>query len=170
MTLFRIVIGLPVIIALGSKNLYVAWILILLGGFSDIADGVLARRAGKTSDWGARLDPLADKILLLAPLLWLAKESILPIWSIWVLITRELIISLWRSYQDKGGPASLAGKTKTILQFISILLMIWPNELGGEEFAKFLQILGCYLFWVSLIIALLSAFKYLKIQSKFDLN
>jgi len=168
LTLLRIAIGLPVILALSNQRLVIAWFLILFGGITDITDGALARKAGGGSKWGAQLDPLADKILLLAPLLWLVSDSVLPFWSIWLLITRELIISLWRSSQKKGGPASIGGKIKTILQFISILFMIWPNTWGGINIVSNIQKLGWYLFWISLVTALLSALKYLKPQSSYD--
>ena len=166
LTLFRIAIGLPVILALSLQKPDIAWILILLGGFSDFADGALARKSSSTSNWGARLDPLADKILLLGPLIWLASNSIIPIWSVWILITRELIISLWRSNQKEGGPASLGGKIKTTFQFLSVLLMIWPISWGGISLISNLHKLGFYFFWISLILALISAYKYIKIQSK----
>jgi hypothetical protein len=55
-----------------------AWGLLLLGGISDAADGWLARRAGGGSAWGAQLDPLTDKILISAPLLWLAASGSQP--------------------------------------------------------------------------------------------
>ena len=170
LTLFRLAIGLPVIISLSNQNLSLAWFLLFLGGLSDFADGFFARKAGDSSDWGARLDPLADKILILAPLLWLSSNSVLPIWSIWLLITRELIISLWRSSQRKGVAAALSGKIKTTLQFISILLMIWPERWGGLVLAASLQQVGWYIFWVSLFTALVSAVKYLNFKSKFDLS
>ncbi len=53
--------------------------------------------------WGARLDPLTDKILILAPLLWLGAAGSLPLWAIWLLLARELLISGWRAGQGSGG-------------------------------------------------------------------
>ena len=91
-----------------------AWGLLLLGGLSDAADGWLARRAGGGSVWGARLDPLTDKVLILAPLLWLGAQGALPLWAVWLLLARELLISGWRAGQGSGGPASWSGKAKTI--------------------------------------------------------
>jgi phosphatidylserine synthase len=71
LTVGRAVIGLPLILALIADQTLLAWCLLLIGGLSDAADGWLARRAGGGSVWGARLDPLTDKILISAPLLWL---------------------------------------------------------------------------------------------------
>jgi CDP-diacylglycerol--glycerol-3-phosphate 3-phosphatidyltransferase len=157
LTVSRAVLGLPLILALASDQLALGWWLLLLGGLSDWADGVLARRAGGGSTWGARLDPLTDKILIAAPLLWIGSEGLLPLWAIWLLLARELLISGWRSAAAGGGAASLGGKAKTILQFGSLLLLLWPW--GGADWA---QLIGWWLFWPSLLLALSSAWGYLR--------
>ncbi|MFZ9567487.1 MAG: CDP-alcohol phosphatidyltransferase family protein [Vulcanococcus sp.] len=160
LTVGRAVIGLPLIVALSTGAAALAWWLLLLGGLSDAADGWLARRAGGGSVWGARLDPLTDKILILAPLLWLGAAGSLPLWSIWLLLARELLISGWRAGQGSGGPASWGGKAKTILQFISLLLLLWPW--GGQGLW---QTLGFWLFWPSLLLALSSAWGYITVPA-----
>jgi CDP-diacylglycerol--glycerol-3-phosphate 3-phosphatidyltransferase len=161
LTVGRAVIGLPLIVALSGGYASVAWWLLLLGGLSDAADGWLARRAGGGSVWGARLDPLTDKILILAPLLWLGAQDSLPLWAIWLLLARELLISGWRAGQGSGGPASWSGKAKTILQFASLLLMLWPSSWGAAV-AEGLHSLGFWLFWPSLLLALSSALGYMR--------
>ena len=157
LTVGRAVLGLPLILALVAGQGALAWWLLLLGGLSDWADGLLARRAGGGSEWGARLDPLTDKILIAAPLLWLGSTGMLPLWAIWLLLARELLISGWRSAATGGGPASLAGKAKTVLQFTALLLLLWPW--GG---ALWPQQIGWWLFWPSLLLALSSAWGYLR--------
>ncbi len=158
----RAVIGLPLILALAANWNALAWWLLLLGGLSDAADGWLARRAGGGSVWGARLDPLTDKILILAPLLWLGAAGSLPLWAIWLLLARELLISGWRAGQGSGGPASWSGKAKTILQFAALLLLLWPQGWGPEAGVGMLHRLGFLLFWPSLLLALSSAWGYLR--------
>ena len=171
LTLGRALLGLPLLLALGTGRSGLAWLLLLLGGLSDVADGWLARRAGGGSVWGARLDPLTDKILVAAPLLWLAARGTLPLWAVWLLLARELLISGWRSGQSSGGPASWGGKAKTILQFASLLLLLWPDgwTLGLAATAQgdltapiLLQTAGWWLFWPSLLLALSSAWGYLR--------
>jgi CDP-diacylglycerol--glycerol-3-phosphate 3-phosphatidyltransferase len=171
LTISRALLGLPLLLALGAGAQGLAWLLLLLGGLSDAADGALARRAGGGSVWGARLDPLTDKILIAAPLLWLASRGTLPLWAIWLLLARELFISGWRAGQGSGGPASLSGKAKTILQFAALLLLLWPNgwTLGLPTWAEgdlslpiVLQAIGWWLFWPSLLLALSSAWGYLR--------
>ena len=75
LTIARAVAGLPLILALQADAAALAWWLLLMAGLSDAADGWLARRAGGGSSWGARLDPLTDKVLIAAPLLWLAAAG-----------------------------------------------------------------------------------------------
>ena len=166
LTLARAVLGLPLLLALSSGLEGLAWVLLLLGGLSDWADGVLARRAGGGSAWGARLDPLTDKILISAPLLWLAAAGSLPLWAVWLLLARELLVSGWRAGQGDGGPASRTGKAKTILQFSALLLLLWPEGwglgLGGAGVAAALHRCGWWLFWPSLALALSSALGYLR--------
>ncbi len=171
LTLGRAVLGLPLLLALGAGQPGLAWILLLLGGLSDAADGALARAAGGGSVWGARLDPLTDKILIVAPLLWLAARGLLPLWAVWLLLARELLITGWRGNQGSGGPASWSGKAKTILQFASLLLLLWPADwtlglaapaAGGFGLPVLLQVVGWWLFWPSLLLALTSAVGYLR--------
>lgn len=157
LTVARALVGLPLILALTSGQPSLAWVLLLLAGLSDWADGALARRAGGGSVWGARLDPLTDKILIAAPLLWLGAEGILPLWAIWLLLARELLISGWRAAASSGGPASWGGKAKTILQFSSLLLLLWP-----WSGASWVPLIGWWLFWPSLLLAISSAWGYLR--------
>ena len=162
LTVARAVAGLPLVIALQLGWQGWAWWLLLLAGLSDAADGWLARRAGGGSSWGARLDPLTDKVLIAAPLLWLASTAVLPLWAVWLLLARELLISGWRAQAIDGAPASLSGKAKTILQFVSLLLMLWPSGWIGSPW---LPSLGWWLFWPSLALALSSALAYITPRS-----
>ncbi len=165
LTLTRSVIAIPLIISLISNRQGFAWILLLIAGLTDIADGWLARRAGGGSVWGAKLDPLSDKILLMAPILWLVQKDVLPILAVWLLLTREFLVSNWRTNAQSGGPASANGKIKTILLFISILFLLWPNTWGWTNFSENLHQLGWWLFWPALLMALISGFNYFKDSS-----
>lgn len=158
LTVLRGVLGLPLLLALQLGWGGVAWMVLLFGGLSDAADGWLARRSGGGSVWGARLDPLTDKLLVCAPLLWLASQGRLPLVAVWLLLARELLISGWRAQQGSGGPASWGGKLKTILQFVSLLLMLWPAGWPAHALA---WATGWWLFWPSFVLALTSALGYL---------
>ena len=160
LTIFRIFIGLPIIIALGNGKNNIFVLLILLGGITDFFDGYLARKYNHQSVFGARLDPLADKILLLGPMIWLVHENIIPLWAIWLIVSRELLITSWRSDKTSGGPASIQGKYKTTLQFISIILLLWPKDWGTAYIINIFNKIGYISFWLALFLTLSSAFKY----------
>ena len=166
LTLARALAGLPLILLLCWHQESLAWLLLLCGGMTDAADGWLARKAGGGSNWGARLDPLADKLLIAAPMLWLTSQDILPVWAVWMLIARELVISGWRSLETTGAPASTSGKAKTILQFICLLMLLWPPLWSNQNISNVIKSLGWWLFWPSLFMAMISAWNYINHQSK----
>lgn len=145
-----------------------AWMLLLIGALSDWADGWMARKAGGGSSWGARLDPLADKLLISAPLIWLAADQRLPLWAVWLLLARELLISGWRSGSQGGAPASWLGKWKTTFQFLSLFLMLWPAGWTSVQITQVMHALGWWLFWPGLVLALWSAIAYLRPRSAPD--
>ena len=158
----RLGLGFLIVILLESNKKEIAFLFFLLGGLTDVIDGWIARKADGGSKIGAILDPLTDKIFIIAPFLWLVSQNIIPAWSLWLLISREIIISAWRSLETGINPASLGGKLKTFLQFISISLMIWPIEWGNLDFSNTLNLLGYLLYWPSLVITIYTGVEYLK--------
>ena len=160
LTISRIFLGLPILITLNSGNNDIFILLMIIAAFTDFLDGYFARKHNLQSVVGAKLDPLADKIVIIAPMIWLVHESIVPVWAIWLIISRELLITSWRSEKASGGPASIQGKFKTSLQFLSIILLLWPNNWGTNIYISIIKELGFILFWVSLFITLSSAINY----------
>ena len=170
LTISRIILGLPAIIALTYKANTIFIVIMLIGSLTDFLDGYYARKYNYQSIFGAKLDPLADKILLLGPMIWLVHENLIPLWAVWLLITRELIITNWRSEKATGGPASIQGKYKTAIQFISIILIFWPQDWGSRFYIYLLNKIGYIGFWISFILTFTSAIKYMINQKEFDLN
>ena len=165
LTILRILIAFPIIILLQSSQLSLAWILMIIAIFTDYLDGKLARMVDNGNVFGSRLDPLADKILICAPLLWIAQQDVLPLWALWLLISRELLVSGWRANHKSGGAASSAGKLKTIIQFTSLLLIMWPEYWGSISIVLYLKYIGILLFWPALLISYYSAYKYFRSQA-----
>ena len=161
LTIARILIGLPIILALTSGKNYIFIFLIIVAGLTDFFDGYFARRFNHQSVIGARLDPLADKILLLGPMIWLAHENLVPLWSIWLILSRELIITSWRSDKGSGGPASIQGKYKTTLQFISLIFLLWPQAWGNIYTINIINKLGYISFWLCFYFTFSSAIRYI---------
>ena len=160
LTIFRIFLGLPIIILLNNGNNNVVILLLLTGGLTDFFDGYLARKYNNQSVLGAKLDPLADKILLLGPMIWLVHENLVPLWAIWLILSRELLITSWRAGKSSGAPASIQGKYKTTLQFTSIILLLWPKDWGTVYTIYYINKIGLFFFWIALFLTLSSAIKY----------
>ena len=170
LTISRILIGLPIIFSLKNGNNGIFILILLIGGLTDFLDGYLARKYNHKSALGAKLDPLADKILLIGPMIWLAHENLVPLWSIWLILSRELLITSWRSEKSSGGPASIQGKYKTALQFISIILLLWPHDWGNIYSINIINKIGYISFWISLLLTFSSAIEYLFNQKKTHQN
>ncbi len=161
LTISRILIGLPIIFSLKNGNNDIFVLLILIAGITDFLDGYFARKYDYQTAFGAKLDPLADKILLLGPMIWLVHEKLVPLWAIWLIISRELLITSWRSDKTSGGPASIQGKYKTTLQFTSIILLLWPKNWDTIISIYIINKIGYISFWLAFFLTLSSAIKYL---------
>ena len=132
LSFLRILLVLPIIFLLESKIYILAAILFFISSITDFFDGFLARRYGVESEFGAFLDLIADKILVISVLVWLIfifSNQALTIISI-LIILREIIITSLRYYLVlNNADADLIkvnnyGKLKTAFQFFSILLLI----------------------------------------------
>jgi CDP-diacylglycerol--glycerol-3-phosphate 3-phosphatidyltransferase len=117
------------IVARERSASYLAAAIFVVGAATDGLDGYLARRYDSTTRTGIWLDPLADKILVAAPVLTLAALGEFPVWGAAILVARELAISLLRvvlGLKGRSMPASRAAKVKTTLQLLAITLYILP--------------------------------------------
>jgi CDP-diacylglycerol--glycerol-3-phosphate 3-phosphatidyltransferase len=113
---------------------YLAAALFVVAAASDSVDGYLARRYEITSRLGQWLDPLADKILVTAPIVTLAVVGRFPLWAAVVILVREFAVSVLRAWLGTVGramPASWWGKVKTAAQMLAVLLYLLP-DLGSE--------------------------------------
>jgi CDP-diacylglycerol--glycerol-3-phosphate 3-phosphatidyltransferase len=113
---------------------YLAAALFVVAAASDSVDGYLARRYEITSRLGQWLDPLADKILVTAPIVTLAVVGRFPLWAAVVILVREFGVSVLRAWLGTVGramPASWWGKVKTAAQMLAVLLYLLP-DLGSE--------------------------------------
>jgi CDP-diacylglycerol--glycerol-3-phosphate 3-phosphatidyltransferase len=113
----------------------IAAVVFVGGAFTDGLDGYLARRFGATSRTGAWLDPLADKLLVGAPVVTLTALDRFPLWAAIVIVAREVLIVVLRSFLGSRGrsmPASKPAKLKTLLQLLAITLYILPLGDGAS--------------------------------------
>ena len=113
----------------------VAAAVFVFGAFTDGLDGWLARRYSGTSAIGVWLDPLADKILVSAPVIALSVTGDFPVWAAAVIVGRELAVSLlraWLGTRGVGMPASPWGKAKTAVQMVLVPLYLLPLGPGAD--------------------------------------
>lgn len=106
---------------------------------TDWYDGWVARRWGYVTKWGAFLDPLADKVLTSAALISFITLDLVPWWPIWLIVVRDLAVTLLRSYSEyKGKPfdTSKFAKTKTFLQFVVIYYILLLYVGGKTEYFR----------------------------------
>ncbi len=111
---------------------------IVAASLTDAFDGLLARRFNWTSDLGKKLDPIADKLMLISVYIALAVGGLIPDWMAALVVGRDLLIltfAAWaaRTISLQNFKPSLMGKTSTMLQMIYAGVVVgtrmWP-ELG----------------------------------------
>lgn len=103
---------------------------------TDRLDGYLARRYESATRTGQWLDPLADKLLISAPVLTLTALGRFPVWGASVIVAREVAVSLlraWLGLRGRAMPASQWGKVKTAAQVLAIFLYIVPLGARADD-------------------------------------
>ena len=153
LTIFRMIL-VPVMViipflginteVLGIPLTYIIIDLIfIIASITDKLDGYLARKNNQVTTFGKFLDPLADKILVLAAMMMLVEMAKLPAWIPIIVLAREFIVSGYRLVAvEKGGKviaASKWGKLKTVTQMIAIILAFLDLHAFGECFSGSLQ-------------------------------
>lgn len=146
------------------------WAAIVFTGaaLTDALDGYLARKLNVVSVLGKLLDPLADKLIVMAALVWLVAGGRIPAWAVVVLLAREFSVTALRSVAASEGviiAAGQEGKTKTALQMIGIIALLvgYPYhlsylgiDLGVVDCAK----VGRVFVYLSLVFSVASAAQY----------
>jgi CDP-diacylglycerol---glycerol-3-phosphate 3-phosphatidyltransferase len=141
----------------GQNGSWVAFTLWFVLCSSDGIDGYLARRHGSTN-LGTFLDPLADKVLVLGAMFTLVSRGVFSIVPVVIIATREIGISLYRTFVGAKGvsvPASKIAKWKTFAQQLSVGFAILPLTSLDAKW------LWNGLLWISVALAIISGVQYL---------
>lgn len=155
-------LGVPIVLILlldpTSARAWTASGIFLVAAGTDWIDGYLARRLDQVTELGKFLDPLVDKLLVLAPLLALVELGKVPAWGVFIILARELTIAGWRvnpTFQAQSVPgANIWGKVKTVSQIAAVTVLIAPLN---ETF----QPLTLTLFWLAVVATCVSGILYL---------
>ncbi|NJM70208.1 MAG: CDP-diacylglycerol--glycerol-3-phosphate 3-phosphatidyltransferase [Scytonema sp. RU_4_4] len=155
---FSRLLGIPFLLyGLYNPTPQARWIclaIFLVASLTDWLDGYLARKLNQISDLGKFLDPLVDKLLVLAPLLALIELGRVPAWGVFLILARELAIAGWRVSQTKITGANIWGKLKTVSQIIAIALLIAPLP-------QVWQLPSIIAFWICVVLTIISGVIYL---------
>ena len=184
LTLFRIIL-VPIMVIipyLGLQgeilNIPITMLIIdaifIIASITDKLDGTLARKNNQITTFGKFLDPIADKILVLAAMIMLVDFGKIPAWIPIIILFREFVVSGYRliAVQEKGQviAASKWGKIKTVTQMLAIIMAFLDNysfaefifgaELSG--FALVFNILTSAMMFICVISTIFSGYEYLK--------
>ena len=134
LTLIRILlVPVLVVVLLGETQNGDLWaaIVFALASFTDAMDGYLARTRNAITTFGKLMDPIADKLLIIAALVALVSLNRLAAWVAMVIIARELTVTVTRMQATQHGVVIAAnwwGKAKTIVQVAAIFFLIAVGE------------------------------------------
>jgi len=132
---------------------YFAALIFVLASVTDFFDGYIARKWDQMTKLGAILDPLADKMLMLAGFIGLVFIERASAWAVFLILSREFFITGLRvamASEGKSVSASFAGKTKTVVQMVAIgfLIMDWP--------------FATVILWTAVFLTIYSGYEYVK--------
>ena len=186
LTIFRIIL-VPIMAIIPFLNIQASWlnipvefwimnIIFIIASITDTLDGKIARKRNLITTFGKFLDPLADKILVLAAMMILVEKNLLPAIIPIIVIAREFMVSGYRlvAAQKQGEviAASFWGKLKTTTQMIAIILA-FININNTNSFGNFvngnlsgielvINILTTVFMVVSTVATIFSGWDYLK--------
>lgn len=149
----------------------VAVVVFIVAAITDLLDGYIARRWGAVSEFGALIDPLADKLLVMTALVMLVAqrdfstgEPWVPAWMVVVILAREIWITGLRGIAAAQGSilaADTLGKWKSLYQMVAIPLLLLPETqifLGGYVATG--RVVGLSLLMISIVLSVWSGIEY----------
>ncbi len=146
---------------------FIASLLYLVSAAGDALDGYLARSRGQVSVLGKFLDPLADKLIVTAVLVFMVALGRVPAWIVVALIARDLAVNGLRSVASAEGlviAASEGGKVKTAFQLVAIMMLIihFRYPALGVGVPIDYHRAGMVVLYISLGLSITSGFDYLR--------
>ena len=186
LTLFRIIL-VPIMVIVSffdipgsflgiSTTMWIMELIFIIASITDKLDGYLARKNNQVTNFGKFLDPIADKILVVAAMILFVEMGRLPAWIPIIVIFREFAVSGYRliAVQNSGKviAANVWGKLKTVTQMIAVILMFLTTQpyfafvnsaltyMTTGDFV--MNILASIFMTISVIATIFSGYEYLK--------
>ena len=149
--------SVPIVIVLYAWNFpnhdYWATAAFCIAMTTDFFDGKLARRQGRTTSVGSLLDPIADKVLVLAVLVMLIEQGVAPAWMVAAIVVREVLVTGLRQAAIERGVVLAArdlGKLKTWAQAVAAAVAGFAAAgAWGNSVAWWALLVAVILTWVS---------------------
>ena len=167
LTIIRFLLIPIIVISLFSGYYVVSFIFVLLSGFTDIADGYIARKFDLISNFGKLMDPLADKLTLISILTTLVILDIIPIWILLIVIIKESTMVAGASFlygKDVVVYSRWYGKLATVLFYLAIVISIlYKASIIPSSWVKVDLIVYC----IALAMTLIALVLYIHDLSKY---
>ncbi len=165
-TLARLLLVPVLILVLKNENYQLALLIFLVAGISDALDGYIAKKYNFVSHFGAVLDPVADKLLLVSAYIMLAIIGQVPFWLVLAIVTRDLfIVGGYMVVTSLMGTVtmspSLLSKLNTLMQIL-LVIAILAEKAAGQDYPLFMIVLiyivlittissGVHYFWIWIV-------------------
>ena len=179
LTIFRVILIVPfIILLLGGQagwfgeNTFVtdmiALAIFIIASLTDLIDGKIARKYNLITDFGKFLDPIADKLLVFSALLLFLDFGTVTVWSVFIILFGELLVSALRMVASAAGvvvAADKLGKYKTATTMVSICGYLCVFAMAGLQLGPVSLLLGVYsvsrfLYVIAVILTIVSGAQY----------
>lgn len=160
LTILRIVLVPVFLYFLLAGQSMAATGIFVLASLTDFLDGYLARKMNLITNLGKFMDPLADKILVMAAFIGLVEIGAVSSWAVVIILGREFIVSIFRAVAAAEGiviAASWWGKLKTNSQMLAIILLL----LGDVPFKDMSQPISQAVLWIAVALTIISGVDYI---------
>lgn len=161
LTLLRVALIPFMLLALyflaAPMNIYVGVGIFIVASVTDFVDGHIARSRNLITDFGKFMDPLADKLLVAAALVYMTEVGLIPSWVTIIIISREFVVSGIRLVAASNGTvlaASIWGKIKTAVTMVMIIVVLLELPI------PYYDVLGWVLMIAATFFTLLSGYDY----------
>ncbi|MEY8386072.1 CDP-diacylglycerol--glycerol-3-phosphate 3-phosphatidyltransferase [Oscillospiraceae bacterium 38-13] len=142
---------------------YAALAIFIIASLTDLLDGKIARKYNLVTDFGKFADPLADKILVVAALLWFVERGRMSAWMLMIVITREFAVSGLRMIASDNGrviAAGWSGKVKTASTMVCIVIMLLIGPAITAASVRYIVWIDTACVWIITLTTLYSGVEY----------
>lgn len=132
----------------------------ILASITDFLDGYIARSRNMVTKFGKFMDPLADKLLVISGFVCFVELQVIPSWAVIIIISRELIVSIFRAIAASEGVVIAAGKLgkyKTVSQMVTIIFFCFNSFILNITTFP----IAMSLFYICILLTILSGIDYI---------